>query len=96
MWHGLAQRQGSFTNWLNFWQEVMVHCALDQQGIIGGQGNIVEEDESKFSRCKYNVDRVIYVYWVFSVICQETRSAPRLGGRSDQRPSLQLLQMMKG
>nr|XP_027238992.1 uncharacterized protein LOC113830018 [Penaeus vannamei] len=35
----------------------MVHWALDRQGMIGGQGKIVEVDESKFGRRKYNLLR---------------------------------------
>lgn len=71
----------------NFCREVMVHWAFDQQGMIEGQGRIVEIDESRFSRCKDNVGRVINGQWVFGGTYRETRSLPRPGGGSDQRDS---------
>nr|XP_027219207.1 uncharacterized protein LOC113811624 [Penaeus vannamei] len=73
MRHELGVSSATFTNWSSFCREVMVHWALDRQGMIGGQGKIVEIDESKFGRRKYNMGRVIDGQWVFGGICRETR-----------------------
>nr|XP_027228456.1 uncharacterized protein LOC113820322 [Penaeus vannamei] len=73
MRHELGLSAATFTDWSSFCREVMVHWALDRQGMIGGQGKIVEIDESKFGRRKYNVGRVIDGQWVFGGICRETR-----------------------
>lgn len=42
--HELGLSLVSFTDWSSFYWEVMVHWALDQQGMIMGQGWIVEID----------------------------------------------------
>ncbi|XP_042880721.1 uncharacterized protein LOC122258689 [Penaeus japonicus] len=73
MRHELRLGLATITDWSSFCREVMVHWALEQQGVIGGPENIVEIDESKFGRRKYNVGRVIDGQWVFGGICRETR-----------------------
>ena len=61
-------------DWASFCREVLVAWCLDREDPIGGEGEIVEIDESKFGRRKYNVGRVIEGQWVFGAICRGTRS----------------------
>ena len=60
-------------DWSSFCREVLVSWVLKNTKKIGGQGFIVEIDESKFGKRKYNVGRVIEGQWVFGGICRETR-----------------------
>ncbi|KAK4290150.1 hypothetical protein Pmani_036937 [Petrolisthes manimaculis] len=48
--------------------------SLKRQGKIGGKDMIVEIDESKFGKRKYNVGRIVEGQWVFGGICRETKS----------------------
>lgn len=61
-------------DWASFAREVMVAWSLAQKEKIGGVGQIVEIDESKFGKRKYNVGRVIEGQWVFGAFCRNTRS----------------------
>lgn len=72
--HELGLELKTITDWSTFCQEVMVHWALEQQGVIGGPGRIVEIIESKFWRSKYNVGRVVDGQWGYGGICRETRN----------------------
>ena len=60
-------------DWASFCREVMVAWSVSQEGKIGGVGEIVEIDESKFGRRKYNVGRVIEGQWVFGGMSRNTR-----------------------
>lgn len=43
-----------------------------ERGKIGGEGKIMEIDESKFGKRKYSVGRIAEGQWVFDGICRET------------------------
>ena len=64
----------SICDWASFCREVLVEWCVKQEGKIGGEGTVVEIDESKFGKRKYNVDRVIEGQWVFGGFCRDTRS----------------------
>lgn len=64
----------TIVDWASFCREVLVEWCVKQTGKIGGQGKIVEIDESKFGKRKYNVGRVIEGQWVFGGLCRETRT----------------------
>lgn len=63
----------SICDWASFCREVLVEWCLKREGKIGGEGTIVEIDESKFGKRKYNVGRIIDGQWVFGGVCRETR-----------------------
>ena len=60
---GVSQRV--VVDWYNFCRDVCSQYFLDHPVLIGGPGKIVEIDESKFGRRKYNRVRVVDGHWVF-------------------------------
>ena len=67
---GLATN--SICDWASFCREVLIEWCIKRDGKIGGEGKIVEIDESKFGKRKYNVGRIIDGQWVFGGVCRET------------------------
>ena len=55
-------------DWFNFLRDVRAQYFLDHPITIGGPGKIVEIDESKFGKRKYNRGRAIDGHWVFGGI----------------------------
>lgn len=55
----------TIVNWYSFCREVFMHDVTRFSGKLGGPGTIVEIDEAKFGKRKYNVGRVIEGQWVF-------------------------------
>jgi ISXO2-like transposase domain len=51
-------------NWRSFFREVCMDMLLNEAGMIGGVGKIVEIDESKFGKRKYNRGRRVEGRWV--------------------------------
>ena len=60
-------------DWASFIREVIVNWVVRRQKKIGGEGKIVEIDESKFGKRKYNVGKLVIGKWVFGGLCRETR-----------------------
>ncbi|XP_067633239.1 uncharacterized protein [Eurosta solidaginis] len=61
----------TITDWFNYCREVVVTFQLDQQkqkGKIGGPGKVVQIDESKFGKRKYNKGRSVEGHWVLGMI----------------------------
>lgn len=56
------------TSYMNFFRELVIDTLQDDNNIIGGEGIIVEIDESKFGRRKYHRGRIIEGVWVFGGI----------------------------
>lgn len=54
-------------DWSSFLREVFFDLALNSPhaGKIGGEGKVVEIDEAKFGKSKYNRGRVIEGQWIF-------------------------------
>lgn len=52
-------------DWASFCREDHVEWCIKREGQIGGEGKVVEIDESKFGKRKYNVGRLIEGQWVF-------------------------------
>ena len=55
-------------DWFNFCRYVCGQYFLDHPIIIGGPGTVVEIDELKFGKRKYNRGRAINGQWVFGGI----------------------------
>lgn len=83
----------SVCDWASFCREVLVDWCVRREGTIGGQGKIVEIDESKFGKRKYSVGRIIEGQWVFGGVCRETRSCFMVP--VDKRDSETLLRVIK-
>ena len=60
-------------DWASFSREVLIEWSVKREGQLGGEGKIVEIDESKFGKRKYNVGRLVEGQWVFGAVCRETR-----------------------
>ena len=68
---GLSSR--TVVDWLNFCREVCMVCIQGNSKQIGGFGFIVEIDESKFVKRKYNKGKAKKCEdWVLGGICRET------------------------
>ncbi|KAK3890056.1 hypothetical protein Pcinc_005971 [Petrolisthes cinctipes] len=61
-------------DWASFCREVLIEWSVKRQGKIGGKDMIVEINESKFGKRKYNVGRIVEGQWIFGGICRETKS----------------------
>ncbi|KAK3876134.1 hypothetical protein Pcinc_019043 [Petrolisthes cinctipes] len=69
---GLSNK--TICDWASFCREVLIEWSVKRQGKIGGKDMIVEIDESKFGKLKYNVGRIVEGQWVFGGIFRETKS----------------------
>ncbi|KAG8173323.1 hypothetical protein JTE90_010980 [Oedothorax gibbosus] len=78
-------------DWYSYGREIVVAHLLDRQnaaGPIGGPGKIVEIDESKFGKRKYNVGRVVEGSWVLGMYERDSKEfrlevlPTGIGGRS--------------
>lgn len=52
-------------DWASFCREVLIHAFMDNPQKIGGEGKVVEIDESKFGRRKYHRGHRVEGQWVF-------------------------------
>ena len=66
--HETGHGEHTIVDWYNFHRDVCAQYFLDHPTIIGGPGTIVEIDESKFGRRKYNRGRYQDGHWVFGRI----------------------------
>ncbi|KAG8238953.1 hypothetical protein J437_LFUL018762 [Ladona fulva] len=55
-------------DWSSFCREVCVHSCIDNCDMLGGEGKVVEIDESKFGKRKFNRGRLVEGKWVFGRI----------------------------
>lgn len=63
----------SVTDWSNFAREVCSYYFVINPIMIGGEGHIVEIDEAKVGKRKYNRGRVIEGQWVFGGIDRSSK-----------------------
>ena len=62
-------------DWYNFFRDVCIEYYVTHPIVIGGPGKVVEIDESKFGKRKYNRGRVVDGHWVFGGIERGSKSA---------------------
>ena len=55
-------------DWLNYCRDICSIMVNSQTGQLGGEGIIVEIDESKFGKRKYNRGRAVEGAWVFGAV----------------------------
>ena len=84
----LALSDKTICDWCSFAREVVVAWSVGQEEKIGGPGEIVEIDESKFGKRKYNVGRLIDGQWVFGGFCRNTRKSFMVPVRNRDRDTL--------
>ena len=66
--HETGHYEHTIVDWFNFLRDVCAQYFIDHPTTIGGPGSIVEIDESKFGRRKYNRGRYVDGHWVFGGI----------------------------
>ncbi|KYM95728.1 hypothetical protein ALC62_13634 [Cyphomyrmex costatus] len=70
----LEMSSSSVVDWINFCRELLQQWVLNKQKVIGGNGRIVELDEAKIGKRKYNKGRIIEGQWVFGGIERNTKN----------------------
>ena len=63
----------TIVDWKNFCRDVCVEILISDNKKIGGRGHVVEIDESKFGKRKYNRGRRVDGSWVLGGIDRQTR-----------------------
>ena len=73
-WKTTSTATRTIVDWSSFCREICINWRLQNSKKIGGVGKIVELDEAKFSKRKYNRGRVIEGKWVFGGFERETKN----------------------
>ncbi|KAI6661847.1 hypothetical protein LOD99_9799 [Oopsacas minuta] len=68
----LGWSRSTITDWKNYMRDLCVTRYLSYPEPIGGPGEIVEIDESKFGHHKYSRGRLLSGQWVFGGVCRGT------------------------
>ena len=73
--HETGHAKQTIVDWFNFHRDVCAQYFIDNPMMLGGPGKIVEIDESKFGKRKYNQGRYKEGHWVFGGIERDTNDA---------------------
>ncbi|KAI6656125.1 hypothetical protein LOD99_1458 [Oopsacas minuta] len=68
----LGWSKSTITDWKNYMRDICVTRYLSYLEHIGGPGEIVEIDESKFGHHKHSRGRLLSGQWVFGGVCRGT------------------------
>ena len=68
---GVAKQ--TVSDWYSFCREVVDFYCIENTEQIGGPNKVVEIDEAKFGRRKFNCGRVVEGQWVFGGFERETK-----------------------
>lgn len=91
--HELGLARGTGVDWDSFCREVCQITMFDSSQKIGGEGKIVQIDESKFGKQKYHRGHPVEGQWVFVGIEQESRKCFMIA--VDKRDESTLLPLIK-
>ena len=75
--HAIMEKQlkwapATVVDWKNFMRDICVEEIIQYAEPLGGPGIIVEIDESKFGKRKYNRGRLVVGHWVFGIVERDT------------------------
>ncbi|CAG8712934.1 33433_t:CDS:2, partial [Gigaspora margarita] len=62
----------SMVDWYNFCRDICCVTLMNQSDKIGGEGKVVEIDESKFGKRKYNRGKRVEGQWVFGGVKRDS------------------------
>ena len=68
----LRWSSSTVVDWKNFMRDVCIEDILVNPEPLGGPGIIVEIDESKFGKRKYNRGRLLTGQWIFGILEKDT------------------------
>lgn len=68
----LGISEHTVTDWKNFCREICVQICVKNPDILGGEGRVVEIEESKLSKAKYSYNRQVKGKWVFGGVERES------------------------
>lgn len=89
----LSISSNTYSDWASFCREVCLKSNFSDITMLGGEGVIVEIDESKFGKRKYNRGREVKGKWVFGAIERESKKCSfRVVERRDQETLLPIIQ----
>ncbi|XP_070155171.1 uncharacterized protein [Polyergus mexicanus] len=71
--HELEMSSTNVVDWKNFCRELLLMWLNQEKGVIGGPGCIVEIDEAKIGKRKYNRGRIVKGQWVFGAFERESK-----------------------
>lgn len=91
--HELGQTRGTGVDWDSFCREVCEITMFDSSQKIGGEGKVVQIDESKFGKRKYHRGHHMEGQWVFGGIELESRKCFMIA--VDKRDEATLLPLIK-
>ena len=60
------------SDWMQFFRDIAVEHLARHPRVLGGEGCVVEIDESLFARRKYNRGRHVVPQWVFGGYCRRS------------------------
>ena len=93
--HELGLAESTFVDWDSFCREVCEITLLENSERLGGEGKIVQIDESKFGKRKYHRGHHVEGQWVFGGMEQDSRKCFLVAvKRRDEETLLPIIQKL--